>query len=434
MKKAPNVLCISCKVGGGHIQAAKERIKQLRSESSDLRVIEKDILIDLVAPLFGGVATWFMNLTLKKRLGTAIKNLIYRGQPISDYIVLPFWVFTKTRKLLVAEDIDKVIVTQPASLLTLMQAIRSAEKRLNKIIDVELIVSELPTDKTVSFFNPIRRLTPRHRNRLSLSCIKPFLLPGETEKVFWKKQCGLTLNQISYTNFPLRSEFLLAPSKASVPRKTTLTFHYPKTEDIEALAPFCEHTTLQVTRTSHDIKVHLNENTILTTIMLGSRPLEKALLQYLDSFTKMLCHKTADYNHLVIPICSDTSSLVTSVFSRLKKRLLQKAPDNLMVLPIPFQEAPQLVPLILRSDATITRSGGMTSVELLHVAKGQIWIHSDLPSQHTWLAGSLLDMPTWEIGNAEYLIQSKQAHIIHPSTLSTQYTKLLEQKKQVVIG
>ena len=310
-----------------------------------------------------------------------------------------------------------------------MQAVRSAEKRLNKTIDVELVVSELPTDKTVSFFNPIKRLTERHRNKLSLSCAKPLLPPEESASLFWKKQCKLNLSQISYTNFPLRSEFLLAQSETSVPRKTTLTFYCSKTEDVEALAPFCEHTPLKVTRTSHDINVHLNENTLLTTIMLGSRPLEKALLQYLDTFTKMLCHKTAGYTHLIVPICSDTSSLVASVFSHLKKRLLQKAPDNLMVLPIPFQEAPQLVPLILRSDATITRSGGMTSVELLHVAKGQIWIHRDFPYHNKWQAGSLLDMPTWEIGNAEYLIKSKQARIIHPSTLGTYYTKLMERKK-----
>ena len=53
-------------------------------------------------------------------------------------------------------------------------------------------------------------------------------------------------------------------------------------------------------------------------------------------------------------------------------------PMHLNIIPMCFQGDEVIAPLYYRSDATFTRSGGLTSMELLSVATGQIWIHSEI--------------------------------------------------------
>ena len=81
-----------------------------------------------------------------------------------------------------------------------------------------------------------------------------------------------------------------------------------------------------------------------------------------------------------------------------------------------FQCDDVIASLYYRSDATFTRSGGLTAMELMSVAQGQIWIHSE--TRHGTINGESLGrgMPIWERGNASYLQEKKGARFITPET------------------
>ncbi|PCI76079.1 hypothetical protein COB21_04830 [Candidatus Aerophobetes bacterium] len=424
MRKRENVLCISFAVGGGHTQAAKERIKQLRKNCADIHIIEKDLIVDLVNPLFGKIVHKFLNLALKKRW-VRIRNLIFSGQPLADQVVLFPSVFIATLITLIKHDIDKVISTQPVGILAMSKAILVAEKFLKKEISFELVIPELPTAKAVSFFTPIQRLKPFYKKRLLLTSVHPYCEFGKTDAEFWMQNCGIDSKQVSYAHFPVRSEFLLPDNQAISREKTQSLSLQFKAKEFESLMPFYKKDTVTLNRDKQSISVNISPSTILTTIMLGSRPLEKTLLNYARSFVKAVPENNLPYNHCIILICSDTASIISPAFTKLKKAL-KNLPSvaKLTILPIPFQEASTLAPLILRSDATITCSGGMTSIELMQFARGKIWIHSDFLDK-TWKSASSREMPIWEIGNAEYLIHKRQAVIINPRSLQSEYMKLV---------
>ena len=81
-----------------------------------------------------------------------------------------------------------------------------------------------------------------------------------------------------------------------------------------------------------------------------------------------------------------------------------------------FQEDDVIASLYYRSNATFTRSGGLTSMELMSVAQGQIWIHSEVKKPNNHQKKVCKGMPIWEWGNAIYLQKKKGACFIHPET------------------
>lgn len=426
MNNSDNVLCISVAVGGGHTQAAKERIKQLRQAFPGIYIIERDLLINLVGPLFGITATKFMNLTLKKRW-FRIRNLFFNGQPIADQIVLFPAVFFKTLATLVKYRIDHVINTQNICLSGILKAIYLAEKLLKKKISFELVVSELPTKKTTSFFTPINRLSPFYKQRLKLNSVHPYCEHGQDNPSFWQQLCGLKPEQITYSIFPIRSEFLL-PENQAISRNACfdLILNF-KSREFESIAHCYSQSHTPMRAENDKLHVSVTPETVVTTIMLGSRPLEKTLVNYAKAFIRGVTRGNLAFNHCIFLICSDRPSVTSPAFNRLKKTVLTHLPlmPNLAIVPLSFQPASTLAPLILRSDATITCSGGMTSIELMKVARGKIWIHSDQLFD-TWESSLGREMPIWEIGNAEYLIKKRGAVVINPHSLASEYTGLVD--------
>jgi len=81
-----------------------------------------------------------------------------------------------------------------------------------------------------------------------------------------------------------------------------------------------------------------------------------------------------------------------------------------------FQSGEVIAPLYYRSDATFTRSGGLTAMELMSVAQGQIWIHSELKNACKSETSLAKGMPIWERGNVHYLKEMKGAKLITPET------------------
>ena len=126
----------------------------------------------------------------------------------------------------------------------------------------------------------------------------------------------------------------------------------------------------------------------------------------------------SEERHLLFVFCNSHSghknSLLKRVHALIKK--LEHFPHNLTVIPMCFQTDDVIASLYYRSDATFTRSGGLTAMELMSVAQGQIWIHSEV--RHGTIDGEKLEkgMPIWEKGNATYLQKKKGARFITPDS------------------
>jgi hypothetical protein len=71
------------------------------------------------------------------------------------------------------------------------------------------------------------------------------------------------------------------------------------------------------------------------------------------------------------------NTLLRAIGEKLKNT---EIPENLNIVPFTFQSDTELAPLRARSDATLTRSGGLTSMELLHLNRDEkrlTLIHSE---------------------------------------------------------
>ena len=98
---------------------------------------------------------------------------------------------------------------------------------------------------------------------------------------------------------------------------------------------------------------------------------------------------------------------------------VEEYPNKLTIIPLPFQDDTIIAPLFSRSNATFTRSGGITSLELMAVARGSIWIHMEQHSDSKLLRKPYPYMVSWERGNAFYLYSIKGAQFITPDKLFT---------------
>ena len=91
-------------------------------------------------------------------------------------------------------------------------------------------------------------------------------------------------------------------------------------------------------------------------------------------------------------------------------------PKNVAVIPIAFQADDVVAALLFRSDYTVTRSGGQTTMELLSIARGKIFIHSAAKK------GNLMrGLPFWEGGNALYLQAKVGAELTTPTLFAQHF-------------
>ena len=142
-------------------------------------------------------------------------------------------------------------------------------------------------------------------------------------------------------------------------------------------------------------------------------------------------------HHLLFVFCNKHTEHRNSLLKK-GHSIIQKVkyfPDNLTVIPMCFQSDDVIASLYYRSDATFTRSGGLTAMELMSVAQGQIWIHSEL--RQKTINGEILGrgMPIWERGNTIYLQKMKGARFITPETfIECCYPYFLLENSKVSIG
>lgn len=421
-KKHKKLLLITSSGGEGHLQAAYAQKLKILNEDPHTEVVQKDILVDLVGKRFGKSFVFLWNISQKKGY-LSILRFLSRNIPAADFCFYMI-IFPRVLYALIKEDIDQVIDTQPIGTPSIIQAIKWACKITRKPLKLEKVVTELPTEQVLHFFKPIKSLNPNNRNFLKLISMSPLLNHNQTAEAFWQKNCGLSEQDVYYDTLPLRPAFRtfqnLSPPKH---KSITIKIQLHSAEERMLITHTLNKGMHPNTVSKDTVTLTIKPRDHVATILLGSQPAEDATLKYVSHYITMIRNTKTYKNHLLFVFCTShiphKSSLLTQVHDLI--RTTRNYPTNLTIIPMGFQEDTVIAPLYYRSQATFTRSGGLTSMELMSVAHGQIWIHSEVKESLDTLNQSI-GMPIWEWGNAIYLKQKKGAKFIHPDTFLQVYT------------
>ena len=423
-------LILTVKGGGGHLQAAKSKEAELSKDFPGTHIATIDVMVEWGKYFLGGVFSEMWNRAQRKG-DLVFLEMSVRGQPIIDtFLWLP--VFISAVYTLKKHEINWVIDTQNMTMSAIIKAIRFVQYWTKKEIVYEKVLTDLPTEKATHFFNPIKRLCKKDRKQIRLITTKPLLSDKESEEVFWNKTCKLPLSSVQYTALPLRPSF---QNRKSSPTKAPLTLEFqttqPQQRDLirKALATG----SIPIQWKDDRFQITMTPEVVVSTIMLGSHPHGKAILEYTKQFIDVAkTHQDSTKNTLLFIFCSEALTSKCTLMKQIVS-LIQKEANfapTLTIIPLPYQNDTVIAPLYERSDVTVTRSGGMTSMELLTLSNGQILIHKQDPPRFLSPLCKAFEtiregMPPWEWGNAEYLREKKGARFVSPHLLSPIYAEII---------
>lgn len=418
-KKYKKLLLITSTAGGGHIQAAKAKAVKALEENPDTIIIEIDIMIDCLGKHIGKTFSYLWN-TSQKRGNLFLLSFFSKNIPLAD-ILFYFHIFFRIFYTIVRNDVDQIMDTQPMGTPAIIHAIKWGQKFLRKKLKLEKIVTELPTDKVIHFFKPIKNVAKKNHELIKLVSTIPLLHKNETAKAFWKKHCGLSENAVQYEAFPLRAEFTKYKNQEfKLNKRIKIQIELSSSEEKYLITNTVKKGNLEYRNYYNKIVFHIEPTDKVATILLGSQPTEEATMNYLKRYITIMRNLKPEQRHLLFVFCNlhikNKNTLLKKVHDLIQKT--NYYPATLNIIPMCFQTDEVIAPLYFRSNATFTRSGGLTSMELMSVAQGQIWIHSQI-KYHTIDEKKLCKgMPIWERGNAKYLKEKKGARFVTPDTFN----------------
>lgn len=354
-----NILLLSTSGGSGHIQAALAKKEALLENDPSCNIFEVNLSDDWW--------TWFGKFALnllwnipQRRGMVRWQKFIWKQQNIASYFFGPATLFNALRFFLY-HDIDRIIITHQLCYRPLFWALDLAKLFGRKTPKLEIIVIELPTMERMYFYDAFKKLKPKDFDRIEVHTAKPLMQEGLSDAEHWLQVAGLPFRVIKYVDPPLRKSFYI-----STP---ALTYHVAGK--------------------------HLTSKDRVLTLMLGSMPTVKSMIQYVQAMQEL----DLDY---IFAMCSQNEKLKTKLDGLKLSNVVTLGP----------QPASTIADLIIHSTYTLTRSGAITSQELMRLSGGQILIHSE--------TGDLSGMPEWEGGNALYLMQKKGAKLVSPNSLKSE--------------
>lgn len=351
-----NILLLSTSGGSGHIQAALAMKEKLADEDPSATIFERNLSDDWWTWFGKFVTRALWNIPQQRGMHRWLK-FIWKQGPLAELVfALPTLVHAV--RFFLYNDIDRVILTHHLNFLQILYAIDIAKRLGKKAPKLEVLIIELPTTEKMYYYKSFRKLNPKHHDRIEVLTVKPLTKSGYSDADHWLRLASLPFSTIKYVDFPLRKSFYV--------QTPGLTYSVGGK--------------------------HLTSQDRVMTIMLGSQPTPKAILAYIRALEGIEIDK-------IFVMCSHQNVLIETI--------QKSAPKNVVALGP--QPASAIADLLMHSTYTLTRSGAITSHELLHLAKGTIFIHTE--------TGDLQGMPEWEAGNALYLEKKKGAKLVTPKTI-----------------
>lgn len=359
-----------------------------------------------------GALTWNH---AQKQGNIGIQIILARLFNIADKLFLLPTYFTIYNKLLSRKKMpQKIIATVPLFLRGICKAVLKANSRTqNKsIISVDLHMIEPPTDDAHYYFDAIRHLSQKERQVLRLFATHPLkddIIRYGSEENYWRVKTALEFHQIVFDP-PVKQVFKEASKTLPFPNQPIrLSLEgYPDKFDVEA-------------------------EDRLGLIMLGGIPTQEAILDYIKAaviLTKnQKTKRPKKKNYLFIACGKKEHGLYAKV---LKFISCQQIPPHFLV--IPFYNQPVEI-IFGRADFSITRTGGMTSLEILALKKRKeddklVLLHAQIHkngelkcSEDEEYQDYLIEhgIPLWEGGNARYLRKAIPGTIVVTPKTSSFY-------------
>lgn len=416
------VLIITSSGGGGLLQAALAKEQEEKAKDPFVRIIKRDLMKEWYFKRVGhwGIRQW--DQAQRKGHVAVLKSAVYL-QPISDFI---FWprIFLIALKTFFKEDVDHIIDTQPTFTSAILCALRVFNRLRNKQVMIEKVAVDLPTKLNTHFFRPLKSLSDRDRQIFRLVTLPPLLEESQTAEEFWRKQCKLSEGEVKYEYYPIRQSFRKYWGVPKSRSAMVLVSHISNVEEKELMSRAIARGPLRAELTENRAKFFLDPQDRVVTLLLGSQPAFEATLNYIKTWIALAKEPSAGMApiHLFV-LCAHHKIGENSLLRHVSDLICQtkEISSQLTVIPMTFQNEEVIASLFWRSDATCTRSGGQTAMELMCVRPGEIWIHSELKrpissSEENVLSRLLKGIPGWEAGNARYLHQLHGAKIVTPTT------------------
>ena len=423
----PDILLITSSGGSGHLIAAKAIKEALETAQNPRAVMQQDVSEDWLGTLFGKIFISIWNTS-------QIKGWIFM-QEIQSFIHPLFSIFLTPSiffhcfRLLMNYDFERVIDNQVLGTKAILNAVRLYNWIKKKNLIIEKVLTDLPTDYTAHFFTEIKSLNRFERTSIEIYAQAP-LLYGEMAEIFWKRKTGLALSQIHIVSPPLRKAFFSPPldPKQAVEIPLCIENEVAKLRLIKASQIHRNPPIFEESRA----KVLIQPKDLVFTIMLGSHPSKGALHDYIEGFFHLVKSKEGPIVHIFI--LSQTGKwiekrLVDDLVSQIMSHPL--APKRLRFYPISRQDDTVVSKLFNRSNATITRASGITTMELIQSSLGDIWIHQETPRSILGLRHH--GMVLWEYGNALYLNQKRGARFVSPQFFEQAFKPYFSSGKEVVV-
>jgi hypothetical protein len=170
---------------------------------------------------------------------------------------------------------------------------------------------------------------------------------------------------------------------------------------------------IQAVKGEREVDFRIAPEDKVMTVLLGSQPAGEATLNYVKRMA-LIAKAFPNIRTHLFAFCADHQVGQETLFSRVAEIASQMKdyPENFSIIPFSFQTEHVIAPLFYRSDATCTRSGGQTAMELMCVGTGEIWIHSEAREDQDLLDG----IPGWEAASAIYLQKACGAKIVTTET------------------
>jgi hypothetical protein len=422
-------LIITSSAGGGLLQAAVAQEQHILSQNPHVQIIKCDVLRDWVWSWLGNFCIESWNSAQKK--GDVKSQGLYAFfHRFFDYVTWPN-VFLHTIRILFKNDIDRVIDTQTTSTSAIMKAIRVFNWKKSKNVVLEKVVVDLPTKKATHFFRPVKSLSSKDKRYLKLRTILPLLEDGQTPEEFWGYHCGLSESDIHYEDVNVRQPFRVFQGKPRVNEEISISFHFKNSEELELMQNSYGRGTIYGSLHKNHIEMRIPREARVFTILLGSQPARVATLNYVKNFIHLANRFIKEPKPIYLFVfCADHQPHANSLFKAVSEyvKTVENYPSFLSIIPFSFQEDKVIAPLFHRCQATISRSGGGTAMELMAVSTVEIWIHSETKNKYRdlTLKELLNGIPVWESESAYYLIKLRNAKIITPETFFPQAYRLLK--------
>jgi hypothetical protein len=393
----PSAVFFSARLGGGHV-TAKNAIKEELVEknprldtSADIDITGNKVLNSVWLPFVGrlgdyGADAW-NNAQKAGDLGY-LRRFASLGW-LGELLLYPIVYFRVKSLLQEMQNEPRFIISSQAFCLNaIANAVRTVNQQKKWNMHIDVYLTDLPSKKAIHFFPSIRRVSgnARLRDLVCLHSPKPMLKTGQTEEQFWRHHVG-NVHVITTEHYPIRKAFLQTDALAEKLSKksfdVSIRLNRPEEMHIIDCGIGVEKAAVPL-EAPKSYTINVKKEDKVGFLMLGSQPTTESVLSWLRTFADASAEKAAgSHQHYLFLYCGapDTpqakNPLLESVYKELEKmRKAGHIPPHMHFVPFTNQDADQIALLMARSDLTITRSGGATSMELLQLHQAK-----DLPKR-----------------------------------------------------